>query len=162
MLKTLDLVVCHCSQLVAWCCIITNEARTKICPLGLLINIRPIVILYKYRSVKRYLFSNCLYSLRLEGTQSICGVTLFYWQRNNDMCYNWNMQSLATIWSIYQYRNHNWQYVYKIITRNMEIMMTRIITNTDETGNFPESEQKLLYPLLTENQCFCLPALISC
>ena len=44
----------------------------------------------------------------------------------------------------------------------MKIMMTRIITNTDETGNFPESKQKLLYPLLTENQCFCLPALISC
>ena len=107
--KTLDLVVCHCSQVRlagALLQMFNWESRTKICPLGLLINIRPIVILYKYRSVKRYLFSNCLCSLRLEGTQSICGVTLFYWQRNNDMCYNWNMQSLATIWSIYQYINH--------------------------------------------------------
>ena len=51
--------------------------------------------------------------------------------------------------------------MYKIITRNMEIMMTRIITNTDETCNFAESKQKL-YPLLRENQCSYLPTLISC
>ena len=43
--------------------------------------------------------------------------------------------------------------MYKIITRNVKIMMTRITTNTDETCNFPESKQKL-YPLPTENQSF--------
>ena len=46
--------------------------------------------------------------------------------------------------------------MYKIITRNVKIMMTRIIINTDGTCNFPESKQKL-DPLLTKNQCFHLP-----
>ena len=50
--------------------------------------------------------------------------------------------------------------MYRIITRNMEIMMTRIITNTDETCNLAESKQKF-YPLLRGNQCSYLPTLIS-
>ena len=84
---------------------------------------------------------------------------------NNSMCYITEIPLKYAVLIPQLDRYINIQIIidsmYEIITRNMKNMMTRIITNNDQTCNFPESKQKL-YPLLRENQCFHLPALISC